>query len=139
MEGGLIEIFNANEELGPIGAYPRDPSPDEDPATLNDTYRVASDPDVATLNELQDSQIKGAMWLLNRPINIGFRAVCKDCPGYENSYGFSPPFTLEGWLGHVFFLDVDKNWMGRRDVVNMIRFWFTNRGLEEPWIHGKYS
>jgi hypothetical protein len=140
LEAGLIEVFNTNAELGPVGGYPRRSSPDIEPDTETDAYRIATDPDVATASEIAEAQTAGAIWLLDRPVNIGFRAICKECPLDDNgAYGFSPPITLEGWLGWVFYLEMDKNWMGHEDTMRMIRYWWGNRGEESPWVHGPWA
>jgi hypothetical protein len=59
-------------QLGPIGSYPIDASPDVEPRTATDAYRIETDPSVATLKEITHAQVEGARWLLSRPLNIDF-------------------------------------------------------------------
>lgn len=124
---GVIEVFNANPKLAPVGRYPVAATPDPE--------SEASE----TGTDLVDLQTKHAQWLLNRPANVGFRVVCTSCPGYESPYSIPLPATaaIDEYMGWVFHLQ-EKTWIGREDTMQMLYFWWRGRGLEIPHIHGPH-
>jgi hypothetical protein len=66
---------------------------------------------------------------------IAFDALHEACdPDTEtNPYWIevSRAGTLEKWCAWVEHVS-EKNWVGKSDLVRMIRFWFRNRGLDMP-------
>lgn len=127
--GGVIAVYNANAELGPVGNYPVSASPDTNPCTSSDAYRINTDPDVATRQEMAQAQVQGAIWLLNRPTNIAFGAFHTGCNPYaeQSAYTFGPPLDMEHWAAWVLHLQ-EKTWMGRWDLMRMLAFWWTHKG-----------
>ena len=55
-------------------------------------------------------------------------AACDPKPeGNEYWFGVEEATTLSSWMRWVTHL-CGKSWRGKRDVKNMIKFWFRNRG-----------
>ena len=69
-EEGFIHVFNVNEALGCVGAYPRERSPDFDSGEVQDSY--VAERELATMADEQCMQVEEAVRFLDRPINIGF-------------------------------------------------------------------
>jgi hypothetical protein len=131
---GAIEIFNANPELGPVGRYPVEASPDSDPQTETDAFRVATDPDVATRQEMTLAQVNEAIWHLDRPRNIDFAVYHGRCaPASKGAYYIhvARAATMEGWVAWALHLS-RKNWMGMWDLQRMLRFWWSHKRAEAP-------
>lgn len=127
---GELIIYNANAELGPVGCYPINASPDFPPDAFSDAKRVAADRDVATRQEKVHYEVEAARWGLNRPINISFGAYCFGCNPYADLGPYSMPTTgrAEDWMAWVTHVH-EKTWMGAEDLWRMIYYWFNNRGL----------
>lgn len=107
-------------------------SPDVDPNTTSDAYKVSTDRDVATLGEIAKAQTQEALWLLKREINIEFGAFHSECNRYSSlsAYTFGTPADMEHWASWVYHLQ-EKTWMGRWDLMRMLAFWWTHKG-EHP-------
>jgi hypothetical protein len=130
---GIIAVYNANSELGRVGNYPIDASPDVDPRTTTDAYRIETDPSVATLREITHAQVEGARWLIRRPLNIDFGIFHPECNPFseQSAYTFGAPIRLEGWASWVLHLQ-EKTWMGRWDLMRMLDFWWSHKGEDPP-------
>ena len=129
---GLILIYNANPELGPVGSYPKAASPESDPTEPTDTYPIATDPPVITADEASQ-QYRATLRSSQRPANVGFGAYHPGCDPYRRDldpYWFYAPNRLESWVSWVLHLSENK-WMGRSDLLRMLRFWWTHK-IEEP-------
>jgi len=127
---GYVRVHNANADLGPVGGYPIKPSPDRNPRHETDAWLVGSDPDVATRQELAESQTAEAIWLIDRPINIGFDVRHAECFETEGGYNIPCPGSFANWVSWINHLQ-EKNWMGHLDTVRMLNFWWDHKGL--PW------
>lgn len=116
---GYLEIFNANPKLGPLGRYPINATPDGPPEESD-----------------QIEQLGAAIMYLATDPNIGFRAVCKSCPGYEHPYSIalSDLQTIDRYMAWVFHLQ-EKTWMSHTDTMRMLYFWWSGRGLKTPRLH----
>ena len=126
---GAIEVFNNNAKLGPVGGYPMEPSKDPwHPSLENATSRVL------TAQQLIDEARADGAFL---PPNIGYRVYHWDCnpmpEGHAYQITLGDAASLQLWCSWVQHL-AEKTWMGRRDLMSMLGFWFTNRGVhaEEP-------
>lgn len=111
---GYVEVVDAPSDAPP-GGYPREATPEPEPS-----------------GEL-GLTLQEALERIPRP-RIKFRACHTACQiDKRGSYwiGTERADTLEDWISWVMHLG-QKQWMGRRDIVRMLGFWWKNRGLPLP-------
>jgi hypothetical protein len=132
-QAGLLTSYNANPDLGQVGAYPIDASPDEPPDVASDAAKVARDLDVATMAEQQRFQVQDAIWMLERPINVDFAAFHGECdpnPKYH-PYQIPLPLSPDRFLAWVIHLG-EKSWLGGWDTRRLLRFYWSHKGEQPP-------
>ena len=74
-----------------------------------------------------------AEWIPDNKIAFAvYHADCDPEPETEPYwFGVERAKTLTEWLGWIEHLS-HKVWMGKRDIVRMMDFWFRNRGVPSP-------
>ena len=118
---GTIEIINTNPELGPVGGYPREATPEVAPVRTDSGFIDT----VGTLEVLRDHKS-------NVDLLVYHTERCDphpDTDGYH--FDVNRAATLEHWCGWVFHL-FDKTWMGRDDVQRLLAFWWDHNGQRLP-------
>lgn len=112
VSGGLIRVCDVHEGL-PWG-YPREPTPDY--------------PDIPRGVLVRCSDLPEAP-----PERIAILAMHDTCDSGREGYDFDigRAQTLDEWVSWVLHLS-EKGWMGRRDLVHMLEYWYTNRHLGRP-------
>lgn len=123
---GFVELNNTNPDLGSVYGHPIEATPDSwsDPPESPLVLKRGSD-----WVELVERQ---------RVHNIGFRAFHTECNPQRGEQGYFIPVekaqSLGQWCSWVVHLR-EKVWMGRDDLVRMLIYYFTNRGLD-PYASG---
>jgi hypothetical protein len=128
--GGMIDVINLNPDLGPVGAYPIEATPDAWTKSVEDAKRRAAEgggfrslSDI-TLEEMVDGGKRGPY--------VGFRAYHHDCDPDVKGSAYHFPIreapTLAAWCAWVLHLE-GKSWMSRGDLMRMLAYWFVNRGI----------
>jgi hypothetical protein len=76
-----------------------------------------------------------AWWtLLSKQHHVGIRAVHKKVcgsTGWLLQPSGPPAHSLEDLVGWFFHLE-EKTWMGSRDLIRLLGYWWDNRGFERP-------
>jgi len=132
LEGdGFVHVFNVNTSLAPLGAYPRDCSPDFDLGEVQDSYIAKRE--LATVDEEQQMQIDEARRFLDRPIKIGFGVYHAACDPHAdlNNYAFPASDRMESLVSWALFLQ-EKTWLGHGDTMRLLEFWWIHKAAEVP-------
>jgi hypothetical protein len=130
---GIIEIINANIDLGPIGSYPVRAT--EDVAIGEQRFRaemarekgVSIDKLVLTAAEL----VKLSPPTANNVLVIRHLRCTSDQRNQGYWFETSRAETPESWIAWAIHLG-EKSWMGRQDVLHMLSFWWTHKGERPP-------
>ena len=130
---GIIEIINVNIDLGAIGTYPRRPT--EDRRVVEERFLTAKANERGVTRK---DLVLTALELAEIPHvtpNNAFVVRHVKCTADREVQGYwfatSRAATLEEWIGWALHLG-DKTWMGREDLLAMLRFWWTHRGAQPP-------
>jgi len=116
---GYIALLAVSED-GVVGGYPQVPTPEdtlpEPPGGWPGGMQCVSLAELVALGESQH--------------RVAVRAVHGHCdtetrPGYE--FDVRRARTLAQWCEWVLHVGA-KDWMGRRDVLAMLEYWWRNRG-----------
>ncbi|HEY9229584.1 MAG TPA: hypothetical protein VIP11_23240 [Gemmatimonadaceae bacterium] len=133
---GVIEIINLNIDLGPVGAYPREPTEDASASHERFMIELAKEKGIPR-EELLVITAEDLLSEEDPELNIGFAARHIDCVKDRELQGYwidtASANTLEKWTAWVLHVQ-EKNWMGREDLMRMLGFWWTHKG--ERWPTG---
>lgn len=115
---GFVEIVD-RPVRGLARGYPRDPTPEPPP--------VADGP-------ISNVEL-AALALAGLEPRIAFRVAHHDCDPDPDGQGYwiavERAATLEAWVSWALHVG-QKCWMGQRDILSMLHFWFANRGQRPP-------
>jgi hypothetical protein len=120
---GMIDVINANPDLGTVGTYPQRAAAPEEPVEHDESGAV-------DLASLQTRILEG----MRRPNNVDFVVLHADCrEGETFGYQIAPSQaqTLDAWVGWALHL-CEKTWFGKDELERMLRFWYRGRGKEPP-------
>ncbi len=134
LEGrGTIQVHNSNPDLGPVGCYPLEPSPDQSPWANDPQHLFTQDIDITTPAEMAHGQVRDAIWLGRRPKNVDFGCYHSGCNPFKDLSPYQIPGSVdaEGWMGWVLHLSA-KTWMGKWDLERMLAFYWTHKGAQPP-------
>ena len=126
---GFIVVHNRDAELGPVGGYPIQRS-DELQETVDLLAGDSTSPDWWTLANV-------SLILDFSTRRIGFlvvHAACDPWKGVEEAgynIGTNEVTDLKEWVGWILQLS-EHHWMGRRDIIDMISFFWSHRGDDPP-------
>jgi hypothetical protein len=117
---GFILIYNANPTLGDVGGHPVGPSvepPEPDELVL---------PSQAAWDYMQAQRDS---------VGIGFSVSHANCQRNEPEGPYlittDRASDLDEWCSWVLHL-AGKSWMGRDDLVRMLAFWWSHKGISPP-------
>lgn len=131
---GIIEIINTNIDLGPIGSYPVEATPDRaatERAYLDDIRKERGIPD----GEPFAFSAADLARLVVPQHNLGFVIRHLECTADKKIQGYwfsaREAATLEHYVNWILHLG-EKTWMGREDIVSMLYFWWAHKGQRPP-------
>lgn len=136
---GMIQIFNTDPDLGPVGGHPRKKS-DE----LDDVYEAVTAEKGNPESPIVDFGLLAEAGEKTK-VRIGFSVVHTACDtnDEEDSYWLDVEraATMEEWSEWVIHLS-RKRWMSRGDLMRMLGFWWSHHTVpgnepeegEEPSI-----
>ena len=131
-DDGDVQVFNANPDLGAVGSYPHQPSPDDPPWSSSPEHLLAQDHDVATFSEVAEAQVRDALWLVNRPKNIDFGVYHTRCDPHSDLNPYRIPAVAgEYWLAWVYHIAA-KTWVGKWDLLRLLSFYWRHRDVDPP-------
>lgn len=119
-DDGHVDVVNNNPKLGPVGGYPAEATPDprEPQRDLDGTFVELSDHDAALL-ELEPANVE---------FKVTHRACDPDPDGAGYHFHIATARTLGQWGTWIMHLS-RKSWMGRADILRMLAFFYSNRGI----------
>ena len=86
-----------------------------------------------TAPEMEQGQVRDAIWLGRRPKNIHFGCYHSECNPYKHLSAYEIPGSVdaERWMGWVLHL-YDKTWMGKWDLHRMLVFYMGSQRRGPP-------